>query len=207
MITKEDARRAILEAAMELFDRYGPIKTSIADIARRIGMSPANIYNFYPSRDAIVEAAGALRLATLTHQIAADLRTATDDWTKLRMLFLNTSAYLRARLLNETDILHLQTLERKYQWQFIASFQQFLRDTAQASLRHGMALGAFRPMQIEAATEALFDCMTLAIDPLAIVRSDRADHERRVSNQLDLLERAFRSCPAPGDDAPRALHS
>ena len=42
-----------MEAAEEQFRRVG--WTSVADIAAELGMSPANIYRFFPSRDAINE--------------------------------------------------------------------------------------------------------------------------------------------------------
>jgi AcrR family transcriptional regulator len=44
-----------MEAAEEQFRRVGYHRTSVADIAAELGMSPANIYRFFPSRDAINE--------------------------------------------------------------------------------------------------------------------------------------------------------
>jgi AcrR family transcriptional regulator len=52
----DEARGRILEAAEEQFRRVGYHRTSVADIAAQLGMSPANIYRFFPSRDAINEA-------------------------------------------------------------------------------------------------------------------------------------------------------
>ncbi|MBV9458156.1 MAG: TetR/AcrR family transcriptional regulator [Bradyrhizobium sp.] len=49
------ARARILEAAEKQFRRVGYHRTSVADIATELGMSPANIYRFFPSRDAINE--------------------------------------------------------------------------------------------------------------------------------------------------------
>src|SRR5699024_6353385 len=49
----DEARTRILEAAEEHFRRVGHQRTSVADIAAGLGMSPANIYRFFPSRDAI----------------------------------------------------------------------------------------------------------------------------------------------------------
>ena len=51
----DKARARILEAAEEQFRRAGHHRTSVADIAAGLGMSPANIYRFFPSRDAINE--------------------------------------------------------------------------------------------------------------------------------------------------------
>lgn len=46
-------RAHILEVAEEHFRHIGYHKTSVADIASQLGMSPANVYRFFPSRDAI----------------------------------------------------------------------------------------------------------------------------------------------------------
>jgi AcrR family transcriptional regulator len=192
MATKDMARQAILETAMDLFDRFGPAKTSVADIARCVGMSPANIYNFYPSRDAIIEAVGEVNLTTLKLRIMADAEHEPEHWNKIRILFLRTAEHLWSHLQNEKDILYLQLLERKYQWRFVCNFHQFLRDTAQATLSEGIAKGCFRPMDAKSAMLVLFDCMTGALDPLSIVRFYGADHQARFSAQLDLLEHAFR---------------
>src|SRR5271157_671713 len=45
-----------METAEALFRRLGFAKTAVADIAAELGMSPANVYRFFPSKNAIVEA-------------------------------------------------------------------------------------------------------------------------------------------------------
>jgi AcrR family transcriptional regulator len=52
----DEARARILEVAEEHFRRIGYHKTSVADIACELGMSRANVYRFFHSRDAINEA-------------------------------------------------------------------------------------------------------------------------------------------------------
>ena len=52
----DDTRARIMEAAEALFRRLGYAKTAVVDIAAELGMSPANIYRFFPSKNAIVEA-------------------------------------------------------------------------------------------------------------------------------------------------------
>src|SRR6185436_8606624 len=51
----DEMRARILEVAEAHFRRIGHHKTSIADIASGLGMSPASVYRFFPSRDAIDE--------------------------------------------------------------------------------------------------------------------------------------------------------
>ena len=46
----------ILDCAERLFRHYGYGKTNVADIARELGMSPANIYRFFASKVEIHQA-------------------------------------------------------------------------------------------------------------------------------------------------------
>ena len=53
----EHHRRAqLLEAADQHFRRYGYQKTTVADLARAVGVSPAYVYRFFDSKQAIGEA-------------------------------------------------------------------------------------------------------------------------------------------------------
>jgi AcrR family transcriptional regulator len=52
----KDTRTRILTEAERLFRHYGYGKTTIADISEACGMSAANVYRFFPSKSALVEA-------------------------------------------------------------------------------------------------------------------------------------------------------
>ena len=49
-------RQRIVQAAIRLHREIGFKKTTVADIARGASMSPANVYRFFPSKQAIEEA-------------------------------------------------------------------------------------------------------------------------------------------------------
>jgi AcrR family transcriptional regulator len=51
-----DTRCRIIETAERLFRRIGYQKTTVADIAKALRMSPANVYRFFDSKKAINEA-------------------------------------------------------------------------------------------------------------------------------------------------------
>lgn len=192
MATKDETRLAILAAAQDLFARYGPVKTSMADIGRELGMSSANIYNFYPSRDAILEAVGQRQLLALQQQITEEIAKASGDWARIAILFTTTAHHMRRHLANEKDILQLQELKRKNKWQFVTEFYAFLHQTATALLLEGIKAGRLADIDPEWAVPALFDCMVGALDPILLNTFTPADHERRIEIQLQLLERAFR---------------
>ncbi len=52
----DDTRARIIETAETLFRRLGYAKTAVADIAAELKMSPANVYRFFSSKNAIIEA-------------------------------------------------------------------------------------------------------------------------------------------------------
>src|SRR2546425_13324408 len=55
-IKPDDTRGRIMETAEALFRRIGFAKTTVAEIAAELAMSPANVYRFFSSKNAIVEA-------------------------------------------------------------------------------------------------------------------------------------------------------
>ncbi len=55
MLCKKTVRRQIIEAARKRFFHYGYGKTTMAEVARDCGMSPGNLYRYFPSKLDIAE--------------------------------------------------------------------------------------------------------------------------------------------------------
>ena len=53
---KKDTHKLIVEVADRLFRQIGFEKTTVADIARELSMSPANVYRFFAAKSEINEA-------------------------------------------------------------------------------------------------------------------------------------------------------
>jgi len=66
-----DTATRILEAAEAQFRHYGYSKTTVADVAKDLGMSPANIYRFFASKSELLEGVCA-RLLAQSLKIAED---------------------------------------------------------------------------------------------------------------------------------------
>ena len=190
--TRTETRTRILAAAGQLFDRFGPLKTTIADIARACEMSPANIYNFFKSRDEIIEAVGEIHLADLRHTLVRGLAQTSGSWNGICYMFLENARHVRRHLANEKDLLRLQLLVRQNEWQFVQRFHAFLRARLEQLLREGIASQEFGDLDPVAASSALFDCMVNAVDPLLILRCDPHRLDRQLRAQLNLLRQALR---------------
>lgn len=70
---KLERREAILAAAVELLDAEGLDGTTLSAIARRAGLSKANCYRYFETREAILLAVAVAELADWTREIEAGL--------------------------------------------------------------------------------------------------------------------------------------
>jgi AcrR family transcriptional regulator len=68
-LTRDETRERIMVKADELFRQFGFGKTTVADIAGELGMSPANIYKFFSSKEAIIQASADRNLVALTEAV------------------------------------------------------------------------------------------------------------------------------------------
>ena len=81
---REAVRRAILDAARELFVAEGFQNVSIRKIAERIEYSPAAIYGYFASKDDIFFALAAEGFHILAHGVVAAVRDVPDPFERLR---------------------------------------------------------------------------------------------------------------------------
>jgi AcrR family transcriptional regulator len=80
-LSEKDIRRLIIEAAERLFRQIGFQKTTVADIARELHMSPANVYRYFGAKSEINEAVCMDLLGKIeaeAEKIAASRSTATQ---------------------------------------------------------------------------------------------------------------------------------
>ena len=72
-------RDALLDAAARCFARTGFHRTTMQEVAREAGMSPGNLYRYYPSKDALVAGLTERDRAGLAEDFAR-LQTAEGDF-------------------------------------------------------------------------------------------------------------------------------
>ena len=80
----EEKRRLILKAAAEVFAREGIVRASMNEVAKTGGISKANIYHYYISKDALLFDILDTYLSTLRKRILQLPLSGLDDITKLK---------------------------------------------------------------------------------------------------------------------------
>src|SRR5215207_9066558 len=123
----EETRARIMETAETLFRRLGFAKTAVADIAAELRMSPANIYRFFPSKTAIVQAMCQRCLNGLEEKVWAVARAKGPASQRLERLELEILAYHKENLLQEQRVSDIVQVAMEESWAAIVAHKEVIR--------------------------------------------------------------------------------
>lgn len=84
-LQRTDRKAAILEAAERCFVRSGFHGASMSEICAEAGMSPGNLYRYFPSKEAMIEGLCERDFEEVGQQFA-DLANAPDIWEAFRAM-------------------------------------------------------------------------------------------------------------------------
>jgi AcrR family transcriptional regulator len=142
----EETRARIMETAEALFRRLGFAKTTVADIASELDMSPANVYRFFSSKNAIVQAICQRCLGELEAKIWAVARSREPAAQRLERLLLEVLAYHKENPLEEQRVSDLVQFAMQESWQAIMAHKEIHRSVIELILRDGIEAGDFEPV-------------------------------------------------------------
>jgi AcrR family transcriptional regulator len=143
----DDTRARIMEAAEALFRRLGFAKTAVADIAAELGMSPANVYRFFPSKNAIVEAICQRCLAEVEEKAFAAARDRGPAAQRIERLILEVVNFHKENHFTEPRVKDLVLAAIELNWDAIKAHKDVMRTAIEAILRDGIASGEFEPVE------------------------------------------------------------
>src|SRR5690242_421573 len=138
-----DARARILEAAEEHFRRVGYDRTSVADIAAGLGMSPANIYRFFPSRDAINESICGRVVNEVADIAYAIARANAPAMEKLDQILTNVHHHNKVMLVEARPMHELVVAATQQNWPIIKAHIERMVTIFEAIIREGAEAGEF----------------------------------------------------------------
>ena len=137
--------------AEEHFRRIGYHKTSVAGIASELGMSPANVYRFFPSRDAINESICGRVLNEVADIAFAIARTNAPAMEKLDRVLTALHQHNKMTLVKEKHMHDLIVAAMQENWSIIKAHIERTFTIFEAIIREGIETGEF---EVEDAAEA-----------------------------------------------------
>ena len=114
--TPSETRWRIVTTAIGLYGRIGHNKTTVADIARELSMSPANVYRFFSSKRAIDGAAVDELLEAALIAVSESARNPSTAIDRLRAVLQAAHRLNVQRFQNEKRLHELVVTAMREQW-------------------------------------------------------------------------------------------
>jgi len=134
----------ILEAAERVFRQYGYSKTTVADIAKELGMSTANIYRFFGSKVEIHQALCS-RMLNASYELAQDcaaLPVSAEE--RLRRYAMGQYRFTIDTMLDSEKVHEMVVIAIERDWHVIDQYIDRLEIVVRDIIADGMATGEFR---------------------------------------------------------------
>jgi AcrR family transcriptional regulator len=195
MAVRFETYERIVDTAIRLFKRYG-MKMTVADIARELRMSPANVYKFFPSKKAVIEAIGERRLAEVRPRLLAVTKSRKSAWERMEDLIrahvkqTEEAEEAFQMLQSRSEALRFKLLLGENRPQFQMDYLDFLRSEFAKLIRAGVEAGEMHVSDPEEAAAALLDCL-YRLEPDSLLEDPPAVRKPRLERQLRLLARAL----------------
>src|SRR2546430_1041128 len=189
----DDTRARIIESAEALFRRLGFAKTAVADIAAELGMSPANVYRFFPSKNAIIEAICQRCLGELEERCWVVARSHGSAAERLERLVLEILAYHRENLLTEQRVNDMVLAAIELSWGAIRAHKEHMRMVFESILREGVEAGEFEPINSRETSRLLMISLVHFCHPVLVAQylQDQEDLEADARAAVRFLLRAI----------------
>ena len=142
----DDTRARIIDTAEALFRRVGFAKTAVADIASELRMSPANVYRFFPSKHAIVDAICKRCLDEVDQKAWTVARSRASASNRIEQLVLTILAYHKENLITEQRVHDMVLVAMEHSWDAIVTHEQTVRSIIEFIVRDGIETGEFEPV-------------------------------------------------------------
>lgn len=191
-VRQENVRR-ILDSAERLFRHYGYSKTTVADIARDLGMSPANIYRFFESKNEILQSLCSRMLGT-GHELAMQIAALPLSAEERLRRYVETEHRLTVETMMDAQKVHeMVVVAIEQNWDVIDRHIDRLTDVVQKIIEDGIAAGEFPQQDARVAARCFGASIALLSHPQLVAQC--LCKENRASPQ-ELTDFAIRALKA-----------
>lgn len=169
--TEAGTRERILVVAERLFREIGYQKTTVADIAKGLRMSPANVYRFFASKDAIRQGVACRLMGEV--EVAAKAIAAGHDPAaeRLRQLLATVHRMNTERYVGDAKLHAMVASAMEEDWEVCKSHIECITMLIAEVIADGMAEGAFRLADVRVAALCTGTAMLRFFHPQMIAQT------------------------------------
>jgi AcrR family transcriptional regulator len=165
-----DTRERILTVAERLFRQVGYQKTTVADIAKELRMSPANVYRFFDSKKSIHEGV-ARSLMSGVEQAAQKISAAPGPAAaRLRELMTTIHRMNSERYVVDAKLHEMVEIAMEESWEVCVAHTELITGIIAEVIAQGAATGEFRIANVPLAAGCAFTAMMRFFHPQMIAQ-------------------------------------
>ena len=157
--TETDTRTRILLVAERLFREIGYQKTTVADIAKVLKMSPANVYRFFDSKTAIHQGVATRLMGEVEAAVAIIGEEPLSPKDRLREILATIHHMNAERYVGNAKLHEMVAFAMEESWDICDAHMARLGETTAKVIAEGVAAGQFKPCDIELTAKCL--CMSM----------------------------------------------
>jgi AcrR family transcriptional regulator len=189
-VSRQENVTRILDCAERLFRHYGYAKTTVADVAKDLGMSTANIYRFFASKVEIHQAVCG-RMLEMGYQMALDIaRQPISAADRLRAYVHGQYKMTLETMLDEQKVHEMVIIAIERDWHVIEKHVDRIHDIIAGIIAEGIAAGEFVAQDPQIASKC-FGAATVTLCHPQMVAQCLAKENRAMPD--DLIEYAIRA--------------
>jgi AcrR family transcriptional regulator len=142
--TPEATRTCIMQVAWDLFRQLGP-RTTIADVAGQAGMSSANVYRFFPSKQALIEEVCQSLLAELLRAARAAIEAPGKPSERIAAMMMTLHRLMRDQMTADNRVYEIVEVAVEKKWPPIIDYLHECAAMLAEAIAEGQAMGEFGP--------------------------------------------------------------
>ena len=166
-----DTRERILEVAERLFRQIGYQKTTVADIAKELRMSPANVYRFFDSKKAIHEGVARTLMGEVEVEAQRIARSPGPAVVRLREMIKTIHRMNTERYVGDSKLHEMVEIAMEESWEVCVAHIQRITESIGAIIGQGMASGEFEKSDVPLAALCTCTAMVRFFHPQMIAQS------------------------------------
>ncbi|KAB7894628.1 TetR family transcriptional regulator [Rouxiella sp. S1S-2] len=187
-----ERREQIIRAALDHFRHYGYSKTSVADLAKAIGVSSAYVYKFFESKQAIGEAVCTHSLGQIDDALREISQSDNSAADRLRELFASLLSKSLALFFEERKLHDIAAVAAANHWSSAKNHRAALYSILKHVISEGRESGEFESQTpLDEVCMAIASVMTPFSHPLMLEEKTPEQLEERVLVITNLVLRSL----------------
>ena len=138
-----DTRERILVVAERLFRQIGYQKTTVADIAKELRMSPANVYRFFDSKKSINQGVARILMGEVEDATVVIMQKPGSASERLRDMIKTIHRMNSERYVGDSKLHEMVEVAMQESWDVCVAHMKLVTETIGGVIAQGVASGEF----------------------------------------------------------------